>query len=279
MRNRRAPERKAYQRWVVENDAPTLERVRGWQAEVSAMSSHPVISLLMPVYRPDLHWLEEAVASVFAQVYPHWQLCIADDNSPGTDVRGYLEALAKRDPRIQVTFRSSNGHISECSNSALSLCTGSHVALIDQDDLIAPQALLRVAQIVAAQPGVGVIYSDEDKIGPDGRREAPSRKSKWHPSMLERLNLISHLGVYRTDLMRSIGGFRKGFEGAQDHDLALRCTEALSAHDIVHIPEILYHWRVHPDSTACSLDAKPYALIARERCLKEHQARLMAIGK
>lgn len=277
LRSRRAPQRHAYQCWVQAHDTATVEKIAAWKAEVDALTSKPLISLLMPVYRPDLRWLEAAVQSVFAQVYPHWELCIADDNTPEPEVRDYLKTLCGRDARVHVTFRTSNGHISECSNSALSLCSGSHVALLDQDDLIAPQALLRVAQVIARQPQVGIIYSDEDKLGPDGSREAPSRKSTWHASMLEKNNLISHLGVYRTELMKSLGGFRKGLEGAQDHDLALRCTEILSDEDIVHIPEILYHWRVHPNSTASSLDAKPYALLARERCLKEHEMRLKAI--
>lgn len=278
LRNRRAPQRHAYRRWVLDHDTATAERVSGWRSEMNSMPSMPVISVLMPVYRPDMRWLEAAVESVFAQVYPYWELCIADDNSPEPDVRVYLETLCERDARVKVAFRTTNGHISECSNSALSLCSGSHVALLDQDDLLAPQALLRVAQVIARQPQAGVIYSDEDKLGPDGVREAPSRKSAWHMSMLEHNNLISHLGVYRTELMKSIGGFRKGLEGAQDHDLALRCTEILDASDIVHIPEILYHWRVHPNSTASSVDAKPYAIRARERCLKEHEMRMRQLG-
>lgn len=279
LRRRRAPARLAYQHWIQENDAPTLARRAIWKAELASLCDRPLISLLMPVYNPNADWLNAAVQSVVDQIYPDWELCIADDCSTAPEVRAQLEQLVARDSRIKVTFRDTNGHISECSNSALALCRGTHVALIDQDDLIPPQALLKVAQVIVQQPDAGIIYSDEDKVGPDGLRESPSRKSNWHPSMLDKENLISHLGVYRTELIKSIGGFRKGFEGAQDHDLALRCTELLDARHILHIPEILYHWRVHPESTANSVDAKPYALVARELCLKEHATRMRASGK
>jgi O-antigen biosynthesis protein len=274
LRRRRAPERLAYQQWVAQEDCITPERRIALEAELAALSQHTLISVLMPVYNADLTWLKAAVGSVQSQIYPHWELCIADDCSTQQDLLNYLRSLPEQDARIKVRFRTTNGHISACSNSALALCAGTHVALLDQDDLLPAHALLRVAQCIQQHPNVGMIYTDEDKIGPDGLRESPFRKTPWHPDLLAVENTVSHLGVYRTELMRAIGGFRQGLEGAQDHDLALRCSEQLQDDQIVHIPEILYHWRMHAESTSSSLDAKPYALVARQRCLQEHQMRL-----
>lgn len=275
LRRRRAPERLAYQQWVREHDTPDAISLARMQDEVARLHSQPTISVLMPVYNANLTWLREAIHSVQAQIYPHWNLCIADDCSTDPELVSYLRHVSASDPRIRIEFRKFNGHISECSNSALMLCTGSYTALLDQDDLLAPQALLRVAQCIDANPDVGMIYSNEDKLGPDGLRENPSRKALWTPSLLLEENHFSHLGVFKTDLMRKVGGFRKGLEGAQDHDLALRCSELLRNDQILHLPDILYHWRMHPESTSNSLEAKPYALQARLRCLLEHEQRTL----
>jgi glycosyltransferase involved in cell wall biosynthesis len=259
-----------YAEWVHRYD--TLDdaaRIRLLEL-VQAMPAKPLISVLMPVYNPRVEWLERAIASVQAQIYPRWELCIADDASPDPAGREALARLAAEDDRIKVVHRTQNGHISAASNSALELVEGSWTALMDQDDLLPAHALAWVAHAINTQPNLRLVYSDEDKVDDDDRRFDPYFKSDWNRDLFLSQNMFSHLGVYQTDLLRKVGGFRQGFEGAQDHDLVLRCMEHIRPDQIHHIPKVLYHWRVHADSTASSTDAKPYAQIAGTRALNEH---------
>lgn len=274
LRRRRAPARLAYQQWVLENDAPTPERLKAFAERYQRLAHRPLISVIMPVYNADLKWLDQAIASILAQVYQEWELCIADDCSPKSEVRLALSALSLKDSRIKVVFRAKNGHISAASNSAIELASGPFLALMDQDDLITPNALLEMAEAIGQHPEAGLFYSDEDKVDEDNLRESPTKKGGWDPERLRIHNYISHLGVYRTELVRSLGGFRVGLEGAQDHDLALRCSEHLTPQQIVYVPHILYHWRMHAQSTASSRRAKPYAVAAREKCIADHKSRM-----
>jgi GT2 family glycosyltransferase len=194
-------------------------------------------------------------------------------------VHEYLKSLAKEDKRIKVVFRSENGHISRASNSALEVATGQYVALMDNDDLLPEHALYWVARTIIENPDVGLIYSDEDKIDTNGKRSSPYFKSDWNEFLFRSQNMVCHLGVYRRDLVEKVGQFRPGFEGAQDYDLALRCSEQLEREQIIHIPRVLYHWRIHAGSTAMSGGEKPYAAIAGLKALDEHLQRKGDIGK
>ncbi len=237
------------------------------------LSARPVIAVLMPVYNPPERWLRRAIDSVRAQSYPHWQLCIADDASPAPHVARVLAEVAASDPRIRVVRRAANGHISEASNSALALVDGEFVALLDHDDELHPDALLHVAEAIARHPSAGVLYSDEDKIDEHGRRYEPYFKPRFDPDLLLGQNCVSHLGVYRTELMRAVGGFRKGYEGSQDWDLALRCIERCGAANVVHLPHVLYHWRSIEGSTALAVSEKSYVVDAGRRAVADHLAR------
>ena len=241
---------------------------------IDLLIHRPLISILMPVYNPPLNMLEEAIHSVQAQLYTNWELCIADDASTNSKVKSLLKRYADRDPRIKVVFRKENGHISLASNSALKLVTGEYVALLDNDDLLSEHALFWVADAINDNPDAELIYSDEDKIDTAGHRYDPYFKSDWNPDLFLSHNMICHLGVYRTELVKKLGGFRKGYEGAQDYDLALRCTEQLASHQILHIPRVLYHWRSHSGSTALAGSEKSYALMAGERALNDHFKRV-----
>ncbi|SDT93756.1 Glycosyltransferase, GT2 family [Pseudomonas pohangensis] len=240
---------------------------------ISEFSVPPLISVIMPVFNPRLDWLIAAIESVRNQLYPHWQLCIADDATQNPQVRILLEGYAQRDSRIRFIPRSENGHIAQASNSALTLATGDWVALLDQDDLLAEQALYLVADNILRCPEVQLLYSDEDKIDKHGRRHAPYFKSSWNPDLFYSHNLITHLAIYRKSLLDQLGGFCTGYEGAQDYDLALRCIEQIQTQTIIHIPHVLYHWRSHVDSTAARSTAKPYAMQAGERALRDHFSR------
>ena len=249
------------------------------RAHAAALPTQPLISVLLPVYNADPDWLAQTIASVRAQIYPHWELCIADDASTDAALRPLLEHQAAADPRIRLVFRERNGHISAATNSALALAWGAWVALLDHDDLLTEDALLHVADAISRRPQMRMIYSDEDKIDAQGRRFDPYFKPDWNPDLFHSQNVLSHLGVYQAALVRELGGLREGFEGAQDYDLALRCAEHLEPAQIHHIPHVLYHWRAHHQSTAAADAAKPYAWAAGERALGEHFARLNVAAK
>lgn len=262
--------RSDYMEWVRRYDMLTDESRNAIRERIHNFRHMPLISVIMPVYNPQLEWLMEAIESVRRQIYPHWELCIADDASTDKKIRSILERYSKEDKRIKVIFREENGHVSAASNSALELAEGDWMALLDHDDLLAEHALFWVADAINRNPNVSLIYSDEDKIDKSGRRFDPYFKCDWNVDLFYSHNLISHLGVYRADLLKEIRGFREGLEGSQDYDLALRCIERIEPKHIYHIPKILYHWRAHDKSTAQAENAKPYAISAGERALNEH---------
>ena len=166
-----------------------------------------------------------------------------------------------------MVFRERNGHISAASNTALSLATGDYTALLDHDDELTPDALYEIASLLCREPDTDMVYTDEDKIDTQGERHSPFFKPDWSPDTLLSLMYTCHLGVYRTALVRRIGGFREGFEGSQDYDLVLRLTEHTER--ICHIPRILYHWRSIPESSAARFQAKDYAQDAGLRAIRE----------
>lgn len=258
----------SYKRWIQQHE-------RSMDADTSAhqlalLKNKPIISVIMPVYDPPIQWLHEAVESVRGQHYSHWELCIADDASPNPEVARLLRHYADQDERIKVMVRERNGHISVASNTALDLASGDYVALLDHDDLLAPNALLEVALALQDHPEARLLYSDEDKIDAQGQRHSPHFKSGWNPELFLSQNYISHLGVFHRSLLHEVGGFRAGYEGAQDYDLALRCILHIHPSQIVHIPRVLYHWRTLPGSTALASAEKPYAQRAGERALTDY---------
>ncbi|WP_254215928.1 glycosyltransferase family 2 protein [Burkholderia multivorans] len=264
----------AYARWIAQYDTIDDAKRATLRTAVAGFARRPLISIVVPTYNSDIALLHEMIESVRAQIYPQWELCIADDASTIEAVRTTLADYASRDARIKVVLRDRNGHIAEASNSALACASGEYVALLDHDDILPEHALYMVVKAINEHPGARLFYSDEDKLTPDGRRIAPYFKSDWNPELFLTQNLFSHLGVYETALVREVGGFRKGFEGSQDHDLALRCIEKAGHSAVHHIPHILYHWRVVPGSTAASGAEKPYALTAGIRAVEEHLQRI-----
>jgi GT2 family glycosyltransferase len=205
------------------------------------------------------------------QNYPHWELCVADDGSTDARVRPVLEEYAKRDPRIRVVCLGENRGIAAASNAALELAEGDYIALLDHDDRLAEHALFRMAEAVVADREVDFLYSDEDKIDTDDRHVEPFFKPDWSPEFFHSCMYTCHLGVYRTSLVRQLGGFRGGFDSAQDYDLVLRLIEQTK--NIKHVPDILYHWRKSSQSAAQCVTAKPQAPEAGRRALQEHLGR------
>lgn len=268
------PDPNSYEEWIAAYDRRSTEDLHAQMEQSTVMPLRPLISVVLPVYNTPERWLRRAIDSVRAQTYPYWELCIADDASTESHVRPVLEEATRDDRRIKVVFRERNGHISEASNSALAAASGEFVALLDHDDELAPQALYEVAEAINAQPDADYLYSDEDKIDENGRRHEPYFKPDWQPDLQLGQNYTSHLSVYRTELVRAAGGFRKGYEGSQDWDLVLRAVDKTSPERIVHIPKILYHWRTIPGSTALLLSEKNYHQEAARKALGDHFERI-----
>lgn len=263
----------SYGKWIQHIEVNSIPNIQRQIAEQKHWQFTPTISIILPTYNTPLALLQECLDSVLAQTYPHWELCIADDASPLPHVKALIAEYAARDARIKYIVRSKNGHISACSNTALTLASGEYVALLDHDDKLAPHALFFVAQALQSKSDAQIIYSDEDKLDAQGQRCDPFFKPDWSPDLLYSQNYINHFLVYRRDLVQSVGGFRIGFEGSQDFDLLLRCIAQLphpSSQEIVHIPHVLYHWRMTDFSTAQSHGNKDYACQAALRALQEY---------
>ena len=270
-----------YAEWRRTHDTLTRADREAIAQRIAQMPRKPLISVVMPVHDVPERWLRAAIDSVRAQSYPEWELCIADDASRAPSVRAVLEESAAADPRIRVRFREVNGHISAATNTALELVRGDYVAFLDHDDQLALHALYLVAEELNAHPDSDLLYSDEDKVDTGGGHSDPYFKPEFDPDLLLSQNYFCHLGVYRTELVRKVGGLRLGFEGSQDYDLCLRCLGETSPERIRHLPFVLYHWRAHPASTAAGTGAKSYAHGAGERAIRsfiEHRARGAEVG-
>ncbi|HMG67765.1 MAG TPA: glycosyltransferase, partial [Chitinophagaceae bacterium] len=230
------------------------------------MMLKPKISVIMPVYNPSVNFLKEAIDSVINQLYDNWELCIADDCSPNPQIKRLLNSYSLRDERIKVNFRTENGHISACSNSALELTTGDYIMLMDHDDLLTQNCMFEFVKHLNTFPNHQLIYSDEDKVQ-DGVFSDPFFKPDYSPDKLLATNYISHVVLIDKKIMDKVQGFHLGFEGSQDFDLMLRCAEQTDK--IGHISKILYHWRIHEMSVAGGAEAKPYAYIAAKKAISE----------
>ncbi|RKH36259.1 glycosyltransferase [Corallococcus praedator] len=262
------PEPEAYARAAREQEA---RDVRAATTALEGLTRRPLISLVTPAWETPVEVLQACIASVTAQVYPHWELCIVDDGSRGAGVAATLRRLAAGDARIRFERLPENQGIARATNAALAMARGEFVGFLDHDDLLAPHALAEVALRLASAPDTEVLYSDEDKVDAGGQRFAPYLKPELSPELLRAVNYVCHFLVVRTSLLREVGGIRPGFEGAQDHELLLRLMERTRR--FAHIPKVLYHWRTLPGSTATDASAKPAASEAGRRAVTAHLER------
>lgn len=267
-----------YAAWAQMYDTLTAADRAGIAAHIRRLTHRPLISVVMPVYATSPKLLKAAIESVRGQLYPHWEMCIADDASPGDEVWTLLRRYARRDPRIKVMRRETNGHICAATNSALGLATGEFVALMDHDDLLPARALYEIAVTLDRHPDADIIYSDEDKIDDRGLRFEPYFKSDWNPDLLLGQNMVSHLGVYRRSLIEKAGGLREGLEGSQDYDLTLRVAELTTPQRIHHIPWVLYHWRQQGLTQSFSESQMQRCADAARRAVAEHLDRTGQAG-
>ncbi|MGB9440543.1 MAG: glycosyltransferase family 2 protein [Desulfobacterales bacterium] len=259
----------SYQQWIQKVERPERLNLKN-KAAASDLKFRPLISLVVPTYNTPIVYLRRCIESVISQSYANWELCIADDASTDQEVKQTLKNYASQDKRLKLKLRKFNGHISEASNSALQFARGDFVAFLDHDDELAPDALYHVVKTINEKPDAKIIYSDEDKIDAEDNRYDPHFKPDWSPDLLYSQNYISHLCVYDSKLINAVGGFRKGYEGSQDHDLLLRCVDLVKPDEIVHIPKILYHWRSVSGSTALTAAEKNYTTKAGVKALADY---------
>jgi GT2 family glycosyltransferase/2-polyprenyl-3-methyl-5-hydroxy-6-metoxy-1,4-benzoquinol methylase len=260
----------SYQAWIAENE-PSPSELAAQRLRSPQLPYRPLISIVTPVYNPPPPILLATLESVANQTYDNWELCVVDGASDTTEVRDILTDNARKDRRVRVKCLDHNLGIAGNSNEALRLATGEFVALLDHDDLLAPNALFEIASALNENPSADIMYFDEDKLTPDGtERLEPFFKPDWSPELLLSANYMAHC-VIRRRLLDGVGGFHTTTDGAQDWDLVLRCTERTQA--ILHIPKVLYHWRQVAGSTAGNYSAKPYVFDNQLRCVENHLRR------
>jgi len=264
----------SYSQWIERRDYnPERDRLT-LQSQLDGLDNKPVISILVPVYNTPKVLLNEMIQSVVDQLYPHWELCLADDFSSKSHVQRILREWEARDKRIKVVYRDKNGHISHATNSAFELATGEWIALLDHDDLLRENALAEVAIEINRHPEAEIIYSDEDKLSDKGQRYDPYFKPDFSRELFRSQNYLNHLTVHKANNIKTVGGWRPGYEGSQDYDLNLRIFEIVEEKNIRHIPKVLYHWRAVAGSTAVFGSEKNYAYKAGKRALEDHLVRI-----
>lgn len=233
----------------------------------------PSFSIAVPLYQTKEKYLREMIESVQAQTYANWELCLADGSGSEHSLAPIVEEYRVKDKRIKYCLLDKNEGIAGNTNEALKMATGDFIVLTDHDDLLSPEALYQCAKAVQTEPRTDVIYSDEDKVDMSGRKFfEPHFKSDYNIDLLCTMNYICHLFVVRKDVMEQAGLFESCYDGAQDHDFILRCTE--KAEHIVHIPKVLYHWRCHAQSTSENPESKLYAFENGCKAVKAHYDRI-----
>jgi hypothetical protein len=240
-------------------------------AGAAPAGEEPLFSVLVPVHDPPLQMLAEAVESVRNQSFGDWELCLVDDGSGDPEVADALDAYAA-DPRVRFHRHETAQGISSATNAALALARGRYIVLLDHDDTLDVGALAAIADRLALDPQLDMVYTDEDVVQEDGARLERHPKPGWSPEHMAALMYTCHLGVYRRSLADELGGFQSRFDGCQDFDFVLRLMERTDR--IAHVPRILYHWRAHPASTATvGGDAKPHAFLAQPAAIAAHLRR------
>lgn len=242
-----------------------------------ADTAAPLISIICPVYKPRLADFQAAVGSVQAQSYLHWEMILVDDASQSPELTACIAALAQGDRRIKALALKINKGISGATNAALARAKGTYVAFLDHDDLLEERAL-EFMLAAALRTGAMLLYSDEDKIDDAGCFLEPNLKPDWNYRLLLSINYICHFLMVERSQLAKAGTFRSKHNGAQDHDMVLRLSETIPPDRIAHVPEVLYHWRKTPTSTAASGKSKQYSVAAGVQAIQDHLARKGLMG-
>lgn len=271
----RRPGAISYEKWISQN-TPGERELDAQRAKTFAYM--PVFSIVVPLYRTKEQYLRELIESVRAQTYGKWELCLSDGSGDVSVLGGVLEEYCRVEPRIRVVRSKKPLGISENTNAAVKAATGDYLVFADHDDILSPDALYECVCRLNEDGTYEVLYSDEDKLSMDGRKRFdPQFKPDFNPDLLRSVNYICHLLVVKKGLADKVGGLDASYDGAQDYDFILRCTE--KAEGICHIPQILYHWRCHQDSTAENQESKLYAFEAGRRAIQAHLERMGIRGE
>lgn len=232
----------------------------------------PLISIAVPAYQTPVEFLKQMIESLISQTYPEWELCIANASPDNEEMQRVLADYSEKDSRVRFCNLKENLGIAENTNRAFSMAKGEFMGLLDHDDLLAPNALYEIVQALQDHPQADALYTDEDKVTTElDEHFQPHLKPDFNLDLLRSNNYICHFFVVRRSIVEKAGGFRKEFDGAQDYDFIFRCTE--NAREVLHVPEILYHWRTHKASTADNPASKMYAFEAGKRAIEANLER------
>jgi len=250
---------------------PFQNQLLPYQSEylLAKCPAQPLFSVIVPVYKVECKWLEKCICSVVGQYYRNWELILVDDASERDDLKQLMNAWALKDSRIHVYYLEQNCGIAGATNFGIKQDRGEFVGFLDHDDELTPDALSWVVWALNKHPDALWFYSDEDKVSPSGEYYGPHFKPDFSPEFLLSNMYTCHFSVYSARILDEVGGIRPGFEGAQDHDLALRISEIVSTDQVVHIPRIIYHWRTIPGSAAMSIEEKPLAPISGRKAVEK----------
>lgn len=274
-----AARRRYYIDWIKQFDTLKVENITAIQTQLVQWRNPPKISIIMPIQNANAEWLQATIESIIQQIYPHWELCVADAASTLPYIHPILKEYAKQDARIKVHF-NSNSNIAAASNSALTLVTNEYTVLLDQNDVLPIHALYCIAHIISSYPQAMLVYSDEDMIDELDERMFPYFKCDWNPDLFLAHNFIAHLSMYQTKLLRQIGGFRENYTEVSAYDLTLRYIEHIDSKHIHHIPHILYHKRIQEPGTALQIvGVKPHLCAITQQAISEHLIRCNKSGQ
>ena len=271
-----------YVKWIENVESRYLNN-EALKKEKEEVGEHIKFSIILPVWNPSLEFLQEALDSISNQIYDNWELCISDGSSKNvSEVGKFLEAFKRKYPekvRLSTLSKEARKEINIVKNTdnAIDSATGDYIVFMDNDDTISVNALLELVKAVKANPNSEFLYSDFDKIDERGRRFAPSFWPDFSPHLLTSQMYTAHITCYRKDILQQLEGLREGTDGAQDWDLVLRYITLKNSRDfknVVHIPKILYHWRIAEGSTALSgKKAKSWAYDNQEKVLEDYLKR------
>lgn len=258
-----------YQEWIAQKlpNKRELAKQRNYE-----FKNKPLISIVIPLYKTPEYYLNQLIDSIKAQSYENWELCLSDGSGENSPIRGMLEKIEKSDARIKVVHNEKQLHISDNTNEAIKVATGDYIAFADHDDELTPNALFENVRLINKHPDAEMIYSDEDKVDDENTYVQPHFKPDFSIDLLCSVNYICHFLVVKKNIIDNVGMLQSEYDGAQDHDFILRCSEVTD--HIYHIPKILYHWRISEDSTAENPDSKRYAVEAGRKAVQAHYDRV-----
>jgi len=262
-------EESAYKAWIEKYDFKEADQ-SALEAALKDAALRPKISILIPLYKSKLDPLKAALQSVSAQIYTDWEACLCVDGEIDAAVMAYLETLCADDPRFKMILNAQNMGIAAATNQAFSLASGEWTTFLDHDDLLRPQSLAVCVKAINETPSAKLIYSDEDKIDDEGRRFDPYFKCDFSDELILAMNYFNHLTMIKTDEIRKVGKWNSHLDGAQDYDMVLRVLNNIERGTVIHIPQILYHWRASIDSEARTRNVKTHASAASRQAVETY---------